>query len=186
MYAESTMKANIAQRGMTNLSDEEYTAAADNGMIDFAGDRVGYGLCQWTYGPRKAALLSYCRSNGKSVGDESAQIQFLLQELQSYPGVNSILRSSNNLKQCSDVVCIDFERPAVNNLDARYNYSLKFYNEFAHKQSTQASQTPSFDTSIAENMLLKLGDKGDKVEAMQKRLIELGYDVGVDGADGDF
>lgn len=46
MAAESTMKANIAQRGMTHMSDADYTAAADNGMIDFANDSVGYGLCQ--------------------------------------------------------------------------------------------------------------------------------------------
>lgn len=186
MYAESIMKANIAQRGMTKLSDEEYTAAADKGMIDFIGDGVGYGLCQWTYGPRKALLLAFCKSHGQSVGDEFAQVQFCLQELQSYPSVNSILRSSTNLKQCSDIVCTEYEKPAVNNLDERYNYALKFYNEFAHGQSTQTIQTPAFDPSIAENMLLKLGDKGDKVEAMQKRLIDLGYDVGVDGADGDF
>ena len=44
--AESGMKPNIAQRGMTQLSDEAYTAAADAGSIDFVNDGVGYGLCQ--------------------------------------------------------------------------------------------------------------------------------------------
>ena len=38
MMAESSMKADIAQRGMTALSDEQYTAAADAGTIDFVHD----------------------------------------------------------------------------------------------------------------------------------------------------
>ena len=62
MMAESTMKSNIAQRGMTGLSDEQYTAAADNDMISFATDSVGYGLCQWTSSDRKAKLLAFAKN----------------------------------------------------------------------------------------------------------------------------
>ena len=57
MAAESGMKPNIAQRGMTTLSDEAYTASADNAIIDFVHDGVGYGLCQWTHPDRKRKLL---------------------------------------------------------------------------------------------------------------------------------
>lgn len=42
------------------------------------------------------------------------------------------------------------------------------------------------DMNIANNMYLRLGDKNEYVATMQNRLIELGYDVGKDGADGDF
>lgn len=147
MKAESGMKANIAQRGMTTKSDDEYTAAADNGFIDFANDSVGYGLCQWTYHTRKAALLAFCRSHGASVGDAYAQVQFCLQELNTYPGVNSVLRSSHDLKQCSDIVCTQFERPAVNNLDARYQFSKGFYDQFASETATPAYSTPTYNTT---------------------------------------
>ena len=34
--------------------------------------------------------------------------------------------------------------------------------------------------------ILQIGAKGETVKEMQKRLIALGYDVGADGADGDF
>jgi len=44
----------------------------------------------------------------------------------------------------------------------------------------------SIDMNIVNNMFLRLGDKNEQVAAMQNRLIKLGYDVGPDGADGDF
>lgn len=131
MQAESMMKANIAQRGMTRMSDEDYTNAADNGLIDFAQDSVGYGLCQWTYHTRKAALLAFCKARGVSVGDEQAQVAFCLQELQrDYPMLLLELKSSHDMRQCTADVCTKYERPAVNNIDARYQFAQRLYNEF--------------------------------------------------------
>ena len=129
--AESTMKSNIAQRGMTNLTDEQYTAAADNGSIDFVHDSVGYGYIQLTYWSRKQKYLEFCRKLGKSVGDAETQIKFIIMELQQdYPMVYMLLRSSNDLYECTRTVCIQYERPAVNNVEARYQYALRFFNEF--------------------------------------------------------
>lgn len=142
MKAESGMKSNIAQRGMTTLSDEAYTAAADAGTLtpDFAKDSVGYGLCQWTYGPRKEGLRQFAREVGASVGDEYIQTLYCLKEFQDYPGVLSVLLTSHDLKRCSDIVCTDFERPAVNNLQTRYNFALEFYEKFAGQaQHTEPS-----------------------------------------------
>lgn len=163
MFAESTMKANIAQRGMTTLSDEAYTAASDMGQIDFVHDAVGYGLCQWTYYTRKAGLLSYARECGVSVGDEDMQVNYYLKELQDYPGVLSVLMTSHDLKQCSDIVCTEFERPAVNNLDARYGFAKKFYEQFAGTAVSPISsynsvgyEQPSYDRP--KEMKETLGD----------------------------
>ena len=66
MMAESNMRSNIAQRGMTSLSDAEYTRRADAGTLDFVHDAVGYGLCQWTYFSRKQNLLAFARSSFSS------------------------------------------------------------------------------------------------------------------------
>lgn len=152
MMAESGMKANIAQRGMTHLSDEAYTAAADMGQIDFIHDAVGYGLCQWTHYTRKAGLLAYAHECGVSVGDEDMQVNYYLKELQDYPGVLSVLMTSHDLKRCSDIVCTEFERPAINNLDARYGFAKKFYEQFAGMTVGQSSgynsvgyEQPSYD-----------------------------------------
>lgn len=147
MKAESGMISNIAQRGTTTLSDEQYTAAADAGMIDFIHDSVGYGLCQWTYYTRKAELLQFAKSNGVSVGDFQMQTKFYLKELQVYPGVAYTLSNSHDLKQCSDIVCTEFERPAYNNLDDRYKFALEFYERFKDLQVPGLS-APSFATSV--------------------------------------
>lgn len=133
MMAESGMKSNIAQRGMTSLSDAEYTNRADTGMLDFVHDSVGYGLCQWTYWSRKQALLNYARAMGVSVGDEAMQVQFCISELKSdYPKLWEYLCSSHDLFQCSQKVCYDYERPATNNVGTRYAYAQEFFDEFAN------------------------------------------------------
>lgn len=146
MQAESTMKANIAQRGMTGMSDEQYTAAADNGQINFTDDSVGYGLCQWTYHTRKRALLAFARNCGVSVGDETMQVKFCLRELQQeYPMVMLTLCTSHDLYQCTADVCTKYECPAVNNIDARYRFAQEFYNEFCGSgalAAEHAAQTP--------------------------------------------
>lgn len=130
MYAESTLKENIAQRGMTKLSDEQYTAAADNGLLDFVNDAVGYGLCQWTYYTRKRGLLNYAESMSASVGDGVTQVEYCLRELTSdYPVLYKTLCESDNIDSCSDLICTQFERPAINNLITRREYAHKFERE---------------------------------------------------------
>lgn len=146
--AESSMKANIAQRGMTKLSDEDYTRAADNGTIDFVHDGVGYGLFQWTYHTRKAGLLDYARECWTSVGDEAMQVDYFLKELQDYPGVLSVLMTSHDLRRCSDIVCTEFERPAVNNLETRYKFALEFYEQCAG-QAPEADEAPVYTAATA-------------------------------------
>lgn len=142
MMAESTLKENIAQRGMTSLSDEVYTAAADKGMLNFAGDKVGYGLCQWTLGSRKAALLARAKEDGVSVGDGPMQVAFCVDELKhDFPELYTTLCTSDNINDCSDLACKIFERPAVNNLEVRRKYA----NDFAAQIPANNYQSPISD-----------------------------------------
>ena len=98
MQAESALKANIAQRGMTALSDEEYTAAAAEWPVKFIHDGVGYGLCQWTYWSRKQALFNFAQARGVSVGDEGMQVEFCISELKTdYPGLWALLCSVTDI-----------------------------------------------------------------------------------------
>lgn len=127
MQAESGLKEDIAQRGMTLLSDEEYTRQADNGQLNFSRDAVGYGLCQWTYFSRKAALLDKAKACGCSVGNGTMQVEFCLDELiHDYPAVFQLLCSSDSIDECSDTICKDFERPAVNNFLTRRSFAHEF------------------------------------------------------------
>ena len=141
MMAESGMKANIAQRGMTKLTDEQYTAAADNGLIDFVRDQVGYGLIQLTYHTRKAQYLQFARARGVSVGDEATQVQYVIQELrQDYPALWKYLCESHDLFMCAQKICVEYERPAVNNVGTRFEFAEQFFNEFANGEQKPAPE----------------------------------------------
>ena len=139
MYCESTMHSNIAQRGMTSLSDAEYTAAADAGTIDFVHDAVGYGLCQWTYYTRKQKLLEYARAYGVSVGDETMQVKFCLEELRTeYASLWSYLQTAQGLYEAAARICKEYERPAVNNIQDRASAGNSLY--MAHGSELESGE----------------------------------------------
>lgn len=52
--------------------------------------------------------------------------------------------------------------------------------------AADASSDISFNPASSSERVLKLGCKGDDVMQLQKDLIRMGYDVGPDGADGDY
>ena len=62
LNAESALKANNLQNSYQKklgYTDASYTKAVDDGTYtNFIHDAAGYGLAQWTYHTRKAALLS--------------------------------------------------------------------------------------------------------------------------------
>ena len=66
LYAESALKANNLQNAYQKklgYTDAAYTKAVDSGeYTGFVNDCAGYGLAQWTYHTRKAALLAFCKS----------------------------------------------------------------------------------------------------------------------------
>ncbi len=49
-----------------------------------------------------------------------------------------------------------------------------------------SSSDISFDFQTSSERVLKVGCKGEDVEELQKNLLKMGYDIGPDGADGDF
>ena len=164
MKAESSMRSNIAQRGMTKLTDAQYTAAADNGLIDFAHDSVGYGLCQWTYHTRKANLLAIAKSKGVSVGDEDMQVQFCIRELRTeYTGVWAVLTASHDLLQCTQTVCTQYERPAVNNVGTRYEFAQQFmaWLESNGSETPNSSPAPATQEQQSDVILLQLAMQQD-------------------------
>lgn len=182
MQAESGLQSNIAQRGMTKMSDEAYTLAADNGTISFATDGVGYGLCQWTHWERKPRLLTFAKQRGKSVGDEQTQVYFCIRELQDY--YNSLwqyLRKATDIDEATDRICAEFERPAVNNFLTRRDHAKRYAAELI------SSYAPVLSTETAT----ATGDKPATVEpaidpeqlkllferVIQVGLVGLGYDA---------
>lgn len=134
--AESALKSNNLQNDYEKklgFMDEMYTMCVDLGeYTNFAGDSAGYGLAQWTYGPRKKNLLEFANSRGVSIGDEDMQVDFAVHELRTeYPGLWSFLCSTDELYTATDRICKEFERPAVNNTAQRYALAQKWDKEFS-------------------------------------------------------
>ena len=117
------------------MDDDRYTALADSGNYDFLtdyGKHYGYGLAQWTLASRKENLLNTARKRGVSVSDEAMQVDFAIWELSNqFPGVWQVLTTSHDLYECSRIVCVQYERPAVNNVDVRYRYARDFFAQLA-------------------------------------------------------
>ena len=117
MFAESGLNSRNLQNSYEKklgYTDASYTKAVDNGSYrNFAFDKAGYGLCQWTYSTRKAALLAFAKTCGTSIGDAEMQLKFFMKELrEGYPAVLSVLKTSTMVREASDEVLLKFERPA--------------------------------------------------------------------------
>lgn len=137
-------------------TDAAYTAAVDSGAYtNFAGDSAGYGLAQWTYSARKAALLAFARAAGRSVGDLETQLNFLLKELsESYGTVLSALKAATSVRAASDIVLTQFERPADQSEAAkakRAGYGQTYYNKYAGKEKQDMNFTPRLTRPEAGN-----------------------------------
>ena len=148
LYAESGLNpANLqnTHEKKLGLTDADYTAAVDAGRYtNFAGDGAGYGLAQWTYKTRKAALLAYVRAAGKSIGDLEAQLGFLLQELAgSYKGVLSTLKTAQDVRAASDAVLLKYERPKNQGEDVRARragYGKTYFDRYAGAQAAAVTE----------------------------------------------
>lgn len=142
LYAESGLiPTNLQNTYESKLgyTDATYTAAVDNGTYkNFANDRAGYGIAQWTYPSRKQGLLDLAIAMKKSIGDINVQGQYLIKELQGMADVMAGLRSATTVRQASDIILNKFERPA--DLGAtgneqravkRASYGMMYYNKYS-------------------------------------------------------
>lgn len=121
LWAESGLLPDRVQ-GDVPYSDfsQTYTAQVDNGTIsrnDFVDNGPnggGYGLAQWTYPPRKAGLYDLWKSGGySSIGSVDLAVDYLYYELStSYTDVLNVLKNATSVREASDKVLHDFERPA--------------------------------------------------------------------------
>lgn len=168
LKAESGLVSTNLQNSFQNalgFSDLTYTKAVDDGSYtNFEKDKAGYGLAQWTYWSRKRDLLNYARKTCRSIGDETMQLEFLMQELQkSFKAVWNTLRTAKSVKEASDIVLTQFERPAnmtAANKVRRADIGQKIYDTYATKYKMVKVELP----------VLKKGAKGEAVKTVQTLL----------------
>ena len=161
LYAESglipTNLQNTHEKKL-GFTDAAYTAAVDSGAYaNFAKDSAGYGLAQWTYHTRKAALLAYAKAAGKSVGDLETQLAFLLKELrESYKLVHYVLVTATDVKTASNVVLLQFEKPEDQSAAARERragYGQIYYNRYAKGDTMTEQEARAKVVSIAQSYI---------------------------------
>lgn len=137
LYAESGLSANNLQNTYEKkfgVTDAQYTANVDVGhYTNFVKDSAGYGIAQWTYWSRKEGLLKYAQSQKKSIGDLTMQLEFMWQELQGYKKTMQVLAAAKSVREASDVMLLDYERPTDQSEAVkvkRANYGQGYYNKF--------------------------------------------------------
>lgn len=117
------------------FTDTTYTNAVDNGTYNnFVKDSAGYGLAQWTYWSRKQNLLDFAKSKKASIGDLEMQLDFLWKEIQGYTTVFNTLKNATSVREASDVVLLEYERPADQSEAVqirRADYGETYYKKYA-------------------------------------------------------
>ena len=144
LYAESGLKPTNLQNTYEKklgFTDDSYTKAVDNGSYgNFVRDSAGYGLAQWTFWSRKENLLKFAKQKKKSIGDLYLQLDFLMVELSSgYKGLLNTLKTTKSVKEASNGVLLQFERPADQSVavqNKRASYSQTYYDKYAGKAQT--------------------------------------------------
>lgn len=161
------------------FTDDTYIAAVDGGAYaNFATDRCGFGLCQWTAQNRKAGLLDLAKRRGKSIGDINIQLEWLWAELSgAYIGVLNGIKAAHSIREASDIVLTRFECPADQSERAKQNRAA--LGETLYAQYGNGDNPYPVPTG-----LLRYNSRGNDVRWLQVELNNHGYQLIVDGIFG--
>lgn len=165
LRAESGMNPKNLQNSYEKsigMTDEQYTKAVDNDSYkNFAGDKAGYGIAQWTFSTRKRSLLDYAKSTKRSIGDLEMQLDYLMMELEkSYKPVFNTLLTAGTIRQASDAVLLQYEKPANKGTavqNKRANYGVEYYNKFVKPIKSSAVSSPAVTGIVAGWVKGKVG-----------------------------
>ena len=142
---------------------KEYARKVDNRVVEdkfFVYDGKGWGIPQYTFWSRKKGFLDFCRARNVSIGNETANVDYALQELKTEPQYAKLWTllstcEEDQLWEATDRVCRDYERPARINTQVRVNYALDL------KRQLQAQAAEQIDNGI-EKFWPPRGAKGGK------------------------
>ena len=159
-------------------NDISYTMAVDGGTYtNFVQDKAGYGLAQWTYWSRKQNMYNFLKGQNKSIGDLNGQLDFLYQELSTgYKSVLNGLINAKSVKEASDLVLLQFEKPkdqSENAKNKRYQLSQGMYDKYAKGQNGgnngQADNQTNEQADKQPQTITYTVKKGDTLSAIANR-----------------
>ncbi len=187
MYAESGLRSNNLQQiyeKSLGMTDETYTKAVDDGTYkNFVRDSAGYGLAQWTWWQRKENLLKHCRAKNKSIGDCETQLEYLLKEIKGYTQVYNCLKTTNSVKEASDIVLHQYEAPSdqsVSMEQRRAGYAQVYYDKYAPAADIKPETKVWYRVQVGAYTIKA------NAEAMARTVNKKGFDAIIRDVDGVF
>lgn len=139
-----------------------YVQGITNGTItkqQMQNDQKGIGLAQWTYWSRKAALYDFWKASGKAFDSAEMQTDFAVKELkESYPQLLAFLKQATDIFTACSRVCREFERPAVNNIDARYAAAKRIQYEIDLDVGGEPEPEPTPQPAVDHSLNLRTID----------------------------
>lgn len=125
---ESGFIAGNVQNGM-GYSDEAYVNGIKNGTISrqqFINDSRGFGIAQWTYSTRKAAL--YDALGPENIDNLSMQLDFMCNEMGS--DLRNSMMNATSPTAAADEFHRVYERSADRTTTRRQNAAANIYNQY--------------------------------------------------------
>ena len=174
-------------------ASKAYVAGITSGSISrdqFAHDQKGFGLAQWTYFSRKYALYDFWKASGKALDSAEMQTDFAMKELrEDYKALLDFLKSTNDVFTACSRICREYERPAVNNIDARFQAANRIKYEIdldgGDTPEPEPEPTPQPEPIKPDKLELRTIDRNcngfPEVYLVQALLLNRGYDVPVNG-----
>lgn len=163
LYDESHFLSNNLQNSFEkkfNMDDEAYTSLINAKLYpeeSFAKDGAGYGLAQWTYWTRKQNLYKYTIKQGYRIDDFYRQLDFFIEELKSsYGSLFTKLNSSKTVREASDLMLTQYERPADQGItvqERRANYATLYYNKYSGKEAIVEKTNLPYSVKVNRNDL---------------------------------
>lgn len=144
------------------LGNIQAESGFDSSVIE-AGNGIGFGLCQWSYG-RRTQLESYAASKGADPGDINIQIEFLLGEITPGGGADGYatyqLMSNNGYtaddwinastpEAAAEAFCWIFERPGVVRMDVRTEAAREYYEQLKDLERSSITGTQYYQNDYA-------------------------------------
>ncbi len=128
LVRESGLIAGNVQNGM-GYSDEAYVNGIKNGTISreqFINDSRGFGIAQWTYSTRKAAL--YDALGPENIDNLSMQLDFMCNEMGGNLR-NSMMNATSPAAAANEFHNV-YERSADRTTANRQNSAVSIYNQY--------------------------------------------------------
>lgn len=129
LQQESGLRADNVQNHM-GYEDAEYVAGIKNGTIsreDFINDSRGFGIAQWTYHTRKAAL--YDTLGPQNIDSLAGQLSFMVNEMGD--DLTNQLKNATSVNDATDVFQYTYERAGKPNMENRRNQANGFYSAYS-------------------------------------------------------